>query len=680
MRARRVLVVAFAALWIAGLVARLVWLQVTRHEHYARKAAAQHQRVLDLEPPRGTIYDARGRVLAVSVEVDSVFAEPSRVVDRAATARQLARVLGLDAAELEQRLGQERDFVFVARKLDPPQASAVRELELPGIHFLRESKRYYPLRDLAAQVLGFVGTDHKGLAGLEAHYDRVVAGRPGRRTVLRDAHRRTLLSHRLSYVEAEPGADLHLTLDAVVQHVVERELAVAVAKHHARGGTAVVLDPRTGAVLALASVPSYDPNRFRDAAPARWRVPAVTDAFEPGSTFKLVTASAVLAHGVLTLDDVLDCEMGGITLAGVLIRDHHAFGRLTVRQVLAKSSNVGTIKLALQLGEVRLFEAVRAFGFGERTGVDLPGESPGIVRPLRSWSALSKAYVSFGQEVSVTPLQLARAVAAVANGGRLRRPYVVARMTGEEGEEDLAGPFDQGQAIPPGVAAQLADVLATVVAEGTGRQAAVEGYPVAGKTGTAQKVVGGRYSHRHFVASFVGFAPVGEPRLVGVVALDEPWPLYHGGQAAAPVFAAIARQVLPYWGVPAEQAPPRRVEPVPPLEPLPPAAPRLVRASLPARAPGAPAPPVFVDASPGADASPTVDTGEGPADPLDGPVDPLGRATTAEAFAADPLAEEPGVGGLGVGDPDEPRVAEPTVDEPRVGAPAGGAPPRGERQ
>ena len=598
MRSRRVLVVVGLGLWLAAIGARLAWLQVHRHEHYARRAAAQQQRVLDLEPPRGTIYDARGRVLAVSVEVDSVYADPQHVVDRAATARKLARVLDLDAHELEARLGKDRDFVFVARKLDPPQAAAVRELDLAGIHFLRESKRYYPMRELAAQVLGFVGTDHKGLAGLEAHYDRVVAGRPGRRTVLRDAHRRTLRSPRLAYVEAEPGADLHLTLDAVVQHVLERELAKAVKETHARGGTAVLLDPRTGAVLGLAAVPTYDPNRFREATAARWRVPAATDAYEPGSTFKLVTTAAVLSHGLLTPDDVLDCEMGGIRLAGVLIRDHHPFGHLSVRQVLAKSSNVGTIKLSLLLGNQRLYDALRAFGFGERTGVDLPGESPGIVRPLRSWSALSKAYVSFGQEVSVTPLQLARAMAAVANGGRLRRPHVVARVASAAGEDEVGGPHDQGQALPPGVAGQLAELLAGVVAEGTGRQASVPGYAVAGKTGTAQKVVGGRYSHRQFVASFVGFAPVREPRLVGLVALDEPWPLYHGGQVAAPVFGAVARQVLLYWGVPPDPAPPLA---------LPPAGPSLGPLRLAVDA--GEEPPLLV---------PAVETGEGPADALDG--------------------------------------------------------------
>jgi cell division protein FtsI (penicillin-binding protein 3) len=612
---RGTLAAIFAALWFAALGARLYWLQVERHEHYAKKAAQQQQRVLDLEPPRGTIYDARGRVLAVSVDVESVAANPQEIVDAGATARRLAKLLHLDAGELERRLRSERDFVFVARKLDPPVADAVRALDLPGIHFLRESKRYYPMRELAAQVLGFVGTDHVGLAGLEAHYDRVVAGRAGRRTVLKDAHRRTLLSPRLATVEARPGADLHLTLDATVQYIVEKELAAAVERHHARSGTAVVLDPHTGAILAVATLPSFDPNRFAAAPRQRWKVGAVTDAYEPGSTFKMVTAAAVLAHGLLTPDDVLDCEQGGITLAGVLIRDHDRYGRLTVREVLAKSSNVGTIKLALLLGQQRLYEEVRALGFGERTAVDLPGESSGIVRPLRAWSALSKAYVSFGQEVSVTSLQLARAMAAVANGGRLLRPHVVARVEGERGVERLDEPFEQGQALTPAVSAQLEELLAEVVRAGTGRQAAIDGYPVAGKTGTAQKVVGGRYSHRYFMSSFVGYAPISDPRLVAVVALDEPWPAYYGGLVAAPTFAAIARQVLLYWGVPPQPGllpPPAAPQPelLPPPEPPSFELPTVQLAS---------APPRVVAPQPSSPL-PVLETGDaGEGDALDGP-------------------------------------------------------------
>ncbi|HVS03619.1 MAG TPA: penicillin-binding protein 2 [Thermoanaerobaculia bacterium] len=567
MRRRMVVVAVLASLWLAALGVRLAWLQVHRHDHYQSKAASQHRRVMDLEPPRGTIYDARGRLLAVSVEVDSAFADPSQVTDPAATAAALAPVLGVDAGELASRLGRhDRDFVFLARKLDRPQAAAVEALEQPGVHFLRESKRYYPMRELGSQLLGFVGTDHKGLSGLEAHYDQVVAGRAGRRTVLRDAHRRTLLAPRLAAVDAEPGADLHLTLDAAVQHIVEKELAAAVERFRARRGTVVLLDPASGAILAMATYPSFDPNHFADFPAERWRIGGVSDPYEPGSTFKVVTAAAVLSHGLLHRDDSLDCEMGGITLAGIRIRDHHPFGRLTLGQVIAKSSNVGVIKMGLLLGEQRLYDAIRAFGFGERTGVDLPGETPGILRPVERWSALSKAYISFGQEVSVSPLQLARAVAAVANGGTLLRPYVVEAV----GDAAAArGPLEVQRAMAPEVAAELRDLMVGVVREGTGRAAAVPGYGVGGKTGTAQKVVGGRYSPTQFVASFVGFTPVSRPRLAAVVALDEPRPLYHGGQVAAPTFAAIARQVLLYWGVPPE--PPEAYLPPPPAEP---AAPR----------------------------------------------------------------------------------------------------------
>ncbi len=654
---RGTLVVLAAVLWFGAVGARLWWLQVERHEHFAKKAAQQHQRVLDLEPPRGTIYDARGRVLAVSVDVDSVAANPQAVIDPQGTARKLAAVLRLDAREtrdIERRLRSARDFVFIARKLDPPQADAVRALDLPGIHFVRESKRYYPMRELGAQVLGFVGTDHVGLAGLEAHYDRVVAGRAGRRTVLKDAHRRTLLSPRLATVEALPGADLHLTLDATVQYIVEKELAAAVERNHAKGGTAVVLDPQTGAILGMATLPSFDPNRFAAASQQRWKVGAVTDAFEPGSTFKMVTAAAVLAHGLLTPDDVLDCEQGGITLAGVRIRDHDPYGHLTVREVLAKSSNVGTIKLALLLGQQRLYEQVRTLGFGERTAVDLPGESPGIVRPLRAWSFLSKAYVSFGQEVSVTPLQLGRAMAAVANGGRLLRPHVVARVEGERGVERLDEPFEQGQALTPPVAAQLEELLAEVVRAGTGRQAAIDGYPVAGKTGTAQKVVGGRYSHRYFVSSFVGYAPVGNPRLVGVVALDEPWPVYYGGVVAAPAFAAIARQVLLYWGVPPQ---PGAVPAPPETSPLPTepelGAPTVQLASAPPRA---------TPALPGLSLG-EVDAGEG--DALDGPA----PADWSEAMDAAAAPAAPIAGAVAQ------ELAEPGIDDGAGSVAPAGFPP-----
>ena len=566
MKKRALVVMMGVGLWVAGLSARLHHLQVTRYDHYSTLASNQQQRVLDLEPPRGTIYDSRGRVLAVSVEVESAFAVPYEITDVAGTAASLANLLSLDATKLAERLSQDRDFVFVERKLDPPLAAAVAELDLDGIHFLKESKRYYPMGQLAAAVLGFVGTEHKGLAGLEAQYDDVVAGTPGSRTVMRDAHRRTLLSPRLEVVEAEPGSDLHLTIDSTVQHVVERELAEAVGRYRAKRGAAAFLDPRTGEVVALAGFPTFDPNHFNRVGSDEWRNQPIQDAYEPGSTFKLVTASAVLSHRLLTPDDILYCEMGGITLAGQRIRDHHPFGELSIREVMAKSSNVGIIKLGLLLGEERLFAAIRSFGFGEKTGIDLPGESAGIVRPLERWAALSKAYIAFGQEVSVTPLQMARSLAMVANGGYKVSPHVVRSISGPSGE--TSSPRGLGErVIEPVVVAQLKDMLSAVVEQGTAKLARIDGYPIAGKTGTAQKVVDRKYSQTQFVASFMGFTPVENPRLVGIIVLDEPQPLYHGGQVAAPTFAAIAREVLPYWGVPPEPAVPELL-PVDPRYPL----------------------------------------------------------------------------------------------------------------
>jgi cell division protein FtsI (penicillin-binding protein 3) len=559
-KSRLLFVALFLGGWTAAVAGRLYYLQVVRYAHYAERAAVQQQTVVELTPERGTIYDARGRELAVSVQVDSAFAVPRDVADPAALARELAEVLGTDAGKLRRLLDSDKRFAWVARKLDPPVAEELRRRDLPGIHFLQESKRYYPMRELAAQVLGYVGTDDGGLAGLELVYDDVVAGRSGRRTVLRDARRGRVIAPDLAVSAPQPGRDLHLTLDATIQHIVERELARAVEEHHAPRGTAVILDPETGGVLAMASYPGFDPNEFGRASPARWRNRAIMDVYEPGSTFKVITAAAAFEAGLVAPGDPFECEMGGITLAGIRIRDHKPFGRLTFAEVMAKSSNVGMIKTALLLGDERLHATVTAFGFGRQTGIDLPGESPGILHPLALWQRqpLAKAYVAFGQGIAVTPLQLAAAVGAVANGGVLLKPHVVhAQGTGGDGELLYSLPPVAGHPIAPASAATLRDVLEGVVTVGTGKGAAVPGYRVAGKTGTAQKAVAGGYSRSGFVPSFVGFAPAQRPVLVGVVAVDEPqgWE-YHGGQVAAPLFGAIAQQVLLYLGVRPDRTPP----------------------------------------------------------------------------------------------------------------------------
>ena len=553
MRSRLVLVLVLAAVWFALIGARLAELQVRDHEVYAERAADQQLRVVELDPPRGTIYDARGRELAVSVPVDSLYALPDEVTDPAATAAALAPILDTGRDELEERLAGDRRWVWLERKLDPPAAEAVRALDLPGLGFVEESKRYYPMRGLAAPLLGFVGTDDSGLRGLEYKYDDVVAGRAAERAVIRDNRQGSLLFPDLSFADPVPGKDLVLTLDATIQHVVEAELFRAVERHRAKGGWAILLEPDTGAILALASYPPYDANRALE-HPEGERIRPVTDVYEPGSTFKVITAAAALEANLVDPSDVFDCEMGAIRLYGTRIADHHPYGELTFRQVIAKSSNVGAIKVGLAVGAERLAATIRAFGFGTPSGVDLPGESAGSVRPVERWRPITPAYVSFGQGIAVTPLQLAAAAAAIADGGRLRRPFVVrAVVDGATGREvERTEPRVVGRPISPSTALQLERILEAVFEEGgTAHGAVAPGYRLAGKTGTAQKVVDGRYSRTRFVANFVGFAPARRPAVAALVAVDEPRAgLTSGGVVAAPVFAAIVRRVLPYLGVP----------------------------------------------------------------------------------------------------------------------------------
>jgi len=580
-RRRLVVALAFVALWAGAIAWRLYGLQVVRHEEFVRRAERQQQRVIELDPPRGTIYDARGRELAVSVNVESAFAVPRELKDPRATAQAVAGLLQLDAAKLERALRSDREFVWVARKLDPPLAYALHQRQLPGLYFLEESKRYYPMREVAGALLGYVGTDNRGLAGLEAEFEKVVAGVPGRRTVLRDARQGVAAAPELQISEPKPGRDLYLTLDAVIQSSLETELAKAVSAHRAAGGSAVAIDPQSGAVLAMASFPGFDPNRFTESPSESWRNKPVADAYEPGSTFKLITAAAALEGGLVDPDEVIDCEMGGITLAKTHISDHKRFGLLTFREVIAKSSNVGTIKTALRVANRDFYDAIRGFGFGRTTGVDLPGESPGLLMPVERWGPIAKAYIAFGQGISITPLQLARAFAVVANGGKLLRPYVVAAIgAGHEVERRHLEPEALGRPVSDATLTTLRSLLTSVVTEGTGKNAAVPGYAVAGKTGTAQKAIpGAGYSASDFVASFVGFVPVERPVFLAAIVIDQPRGVYHGGDVAAPVFATVAERALHYLGVAPHREAPEHWPGESPAPPVRPAAPLVVAAS-----------------------------------------------------------------------------------------------------
>lgn len=576
MTSRLAVALVALGLWSGALVARLVQLQVVEHAAYAQRAAVQQLEEVPVVPPRGTIYDARGREMAVSLAVESAYADPGEPgypgeEELARRVREVLPDLEVSGERLAASISPGGRFVWVARQLAPEDSRALQAAAIPGLHFREERRRYYPMGELAAHVLGFVGVDHQGLDGVERRFDDFLAGEAVVREVVLDGSGRRTVPPTARWPEAVPGSDLRLTLDATIQHLAERELAAAVERHRARGGSVVVLDPESGAVLALANRPTFDPNDFRAVDPERRRNLAVTGAYEPGSTFKMLVAAAALEAGIAP-DVLIDCGMGSIVLAGVRIRDHKPFGELTFAEVMERSSNVGAIHLGRRIGRERLQETMVDFGIGRPTGIELAGESAGLVVPVGRWRPeLTAAYASFGQGLAVTPLQLASAFAAVANGGTLLRPRVVARIDHPEAARP-GGPEVLGHPVGPRTARELTHLLEGVVAHGTGSRAAIPGYRVAGKTGTGQKALPGRgYSDTRVVANFVGFAPAGRPALVILVAIDEPRGEIHGGLVAAPVFRRIAAEALVYLGVPPDpDVPPADgVVSEPPLHPLP---------------------------------------------------------------------------------------------------------------
>jgi cell division protein FtsI (penicillin-binding protein 3) len=541
------------SLWALVIGIRLVHLQVLAREFFAQQGARQSERTINLDPRRGPILDREGRPLAVSVDAESLYAVPQDIADPPQTAAALSRALGLDAAgrrELAAQMQKSRAFVWVKRKLDPATAQRVRDLQLDGVGFLAEHRRYYPQRELAAHVLGYVGVDNTGMSGIEYALEDEIRGRASKVVVHTDARRRPVGHTERPSTE---GHTVVLTLDETLQHLAERELDRAMAETQAAAGMLVVVEPMSGEVLAMAGRPTFNPNRYSTYPSTNWRNRAVSDVFEPGSVFKIVTAAAGIQEKVADPSEVLDCGHGRIEVAGTVINDHAIFDRLTFAQAVVHSSDIGMIRVAQRLGRENFARYVRSFGFGAPTGVDLPGESSGLLRPTGRWSALSLPSMSFGQEVGVTGLQVTMAAAAVANGGYLMRPLVVRRV------EDAQGlvvkehkPVVVRRVLEPDTVDTLTEILRAVVTEGTGRHAAVPGYVVAGKTGTAQKVEpSGRYSMVDHVASFVGFVPASRPALVILVSLDTPrGPRNEGGDVAAPVFARIAEDALRYLAVP----------------------------------------------------------------------------------------------------------------------------------
>lgn len=552
---RLIQIFAFLAAWAVVVVARLVQIQIVRHDEYTTRALRQQERTLSLNPVRGSIVDVRGRVLAESISAESISADPQAITDRRAVAKALASVRALEvtAEEIEEKLDTGSGFVWLARQLPLEVAAQVRNLKLNGVYFLEEHRRSYPRGTLAANVIGYVGVDGEGLAGIEHSFDSYVRGRAGKVTILRDARRGAYLVGGEGSNRPTDGKQVVLTIDSVVQFIAERALARAVEKYRAVAGSAIVMDPRDGSVLAMASSPTFDPNRFGDFGPTAWRNRPVQDMYEPGSTFKIVTASAGLEEGVVTPSQILDCGNGSIQIGNVSIHEHggNRYGLITFEEVMRHSSNVGAVRVGLALGPKRFYDYIRRFGFGDRTGIQLAGEATGLVRRTEKWSALSNASMSIGQEIGVTPIQLVRAVATVANGGVRVEPRVIDRVVDAQGsivyQPQRVTPV---RVISEKTAAVLNEILKVAVARGTGINAALADHIVAGKTGTAQKAGRGGYAADRVVASFVGYVPADRPRLVILVVVDEPRLGQYGGTVAAPAFKEIAEATLRYLGVP----------------------------------------------------------------------------------------------------------------------------------
>src|SRR5216684_1158933 len=542
---------AMLLFWCVAICGRLVYLQIFRYGSFVKQAEHQQQRGFDVSANRGVIYDRAGRELAMSIRVDSAFAVPTEIPDLPSTISLISRITREDPRVVLSDCRNHKTFCWVARKADEETIDRIKSLNLRGIHFQKESRRFYPKRELAAQVIGDVGTDDGGLSGIEREFDDELRGRTGKMSISVDAHKQWFSSIQK---RPEPGENLVLTIDENIQYVAERELEQAMHDTRAIAGTVVVENPHTGEILALANRPTFNPNLRKEVTPAAMKNRAVSDVYEPGSTFKLVTISAALEEKVTNPNEVFDCQMGSIVYNGMRIRDSKPHGLLPVWGVLAESSDVGAIKIALRLGEDRFYKYIRAYGFGQQTGIELPGETRGMTKPVSRWSKVSIAAISMGQEIGISPIQLAGLVSTFANDGVWVAPRIVAGKVEPQGTPQSVAfhPGASRRVISSYTAAEMRSMMQKVVLEGTGRKANLEGYTSAGKTGTAQKVdpATGAYSKTKYIGSFAGFAPINNPQIVVAVILDSAVGLHQGGQVSAPVFRRVAQQVLEYLHTP----------------------------------------------------------------------------------------------------------------------------------
>jgi len=587
LRGRYWLVCLCMVVWVGLIIAKLFWLQILRHHEFVEKAEKQQQHTFAVAPRRGVLYDRNLRELAMTVQADSVYAVPSEIDDKKATVHALAQIVhaGSDSNpvdawtsedQIAARVNASRGFAWIARRLSPETAARVKALNLKGVYFQKEFQRFYPDNEIAAQVLGYVGVDDNGLGGMEQKFDGRLHGQPGHMYAAMDARRHVLGS---TEHEPEPGENLVLSIDENIQFLAEKALDAAMQRTRAANGTVVIQDVHTGQILALAIRPTFNPNDFRHTTPALLRDHAVSDVYEPGSTFKLVTYAAALDQHVVKPDDMIDCQGGAITFNGRTIHDNQGehYGVITVHEALEHSSDVAAVKLALRMGSDHFYDYIHNFGFGTKSGLELPGETRGLLRIPAHWGSTSIGSIAIGQEIAVTPLQLVSMVSTIANGGVYLPPHVVittqakdGKVTGQPGNQGtqlVAQPFHAGEdlpnPLPPGArrvistmsAAQMRKMMEGVVLYGTGKLAQLNGYSSGGKTGTAQKIdpATHTYSKTMHVASFAGIAPVNPPVIAVAVVLDEPkggGVSYYGGAASAPVFTQVAQQTLEYLGIP----------------------------------------------------------------------------------------------------------------------------------
>ena len=560
----RVRISIIAAIFLVGfgiIFLRAFQLQIVKKEHLEKRARLQYLKTIRINSKRGVIYDRNLKELAVSVEVPSIYAQPQRIKEPREVAGRLAKLLAVDRHSILKNIGSSKRFVWVKRQvlLTDEKKEEIRRLTSSGIGMIKESRRFYPKGELAANLIGFAGIDSEGLEGVELYYDRYLKGSSMLIRTEKDAAGRTLLFEDIS-ARAE-GMDVVLTIDGTIQYIVEKALKRAVEKAEAKAGVAIVMDPYTGEILAMANVPSFDPNNFTRYSPSYWRNRAITDAFEPGSIMKTFLLAAVLEEGLAERNDIFYCENGRYAVANTVFHDTKKYGWLSLKNIIKYSSNIGAIKLAERLGKERFYRYLKAFGFGDKTGVELPGEATGLVRSPQRWSAITLDTMAFGQGLSTTAIQLVNAVSAIANGGFLMKPLIVKYIRNHEGQ--IVKRFDPvvvRRVISEETARKVTNILISVTEKGgTGELAALGmgGIKVAGKTGTAQKpdLEKGGYADGKYIASFLGFVPARKPHLAIIIAIDEPKKGFSGGEVAAPVFREVAKQALLYLGVFPEDGP-----------------------------------------------------------------------------------------------------------------------------